>query len=154
MRYRELITELFDTDVSWRYVRRGSDLVFTTNIGGRDIELEYTESGNKNFHVSFTVDGEYDITGSGDAMRIFGVVINHILLFVERVKPNRLGFVAHKAIDGIDATEYETRSRLYDRMVRRYIDRDDSVSSNYGYHTESRDGFQIFVLTRRGDDIV
>lgn len=148
MRYREIIVELFDTDVSWRYVRRGSELVFTTNIGGRDIELEYTESGNKNFHVSFTVDDEYDITGSGDAMRIFGSVINHILMFVERVTPLRLGFVAHKAIDGISSSEYETRARLYDRMVRRYISRDDVVSRSYSYHTEEREGFQVFVLTR------
>jgi hypothetical protein len=75
-------------------------------------------------------------------------------VFVERVVPLRLGFVAHKAIDGIDSGEYETRSRLYDRMVRRYISRDDAVSRLYSYHTETRDGFQIFVLTRRGDDIV
>lgn len=149
MRYKEIIVELFDTDVVWRMRRVGDNkIIFTSNIGGRDIELEYfTNNGFRNVHVSFTVDGEYDVTGEGDAAAIFGVVINNIMRFVDRVKPDKLGFAAHKPDDIGGSTPYETRARLYDRIVRRYIN-----GSGYSYHVEDRDGFSIYVLTRNSVD--
>jgi len=149
MRYRELLFELFDTDVVWKYRKVNSTTrVFNTNIGGRDIELEYvsTDPNFKSVYVSFSVDGEYDITGGGDAMRIFGAVINHIRLFVDRVTPNRLVFTAHKPADVGDSgdSEYTTRSNLYKRMVRRF-----AANSDYTYSFEDRDHFEVFVLTRK-----
>lgn len=152
MRYNDLLLELFDTDVAWRFKKvNDKTFKFNTNIGGRDVELEYISTSGSDFdsvHVGFTVDGEYDITGRGDAPKIFGAVINHMRLFIDRVNPYRIGFTAHKPSDvGDDGnSQYTTRSDLYKRMVRKF-----AANSDYNYHTEDRDHFEIFVLTRKNN---
>lgn len=61
------------------------------------------------YELEFDVDGAYNITGGGDAIRIFGTVLAIGRDFIKRMQPNVLIF---------DAKD-ESRNKLYARMSKR-----------------------------------
>lgn len=151
MRYNEIITELFDTTVSWKFSKDNNkkNFLFSSIIDNKEVKLEY-HSMDDNFNkvsVSFMVDGEWDVTGGGSAMRIFGAVINNMKQFVSKVKPNFIAFTAIKVGHTADNDEYTTRSNLYKRMVIRFAD-----NSGYSYDFQERGHFDRFVLIKKDKD--
>lgn len=151
MRYKEFITELFDTNVPWKFRKDDikKNFIFSTTIDNKEVELEYHSiSGDfRKVSVSFTVDGEYMETGSGSAMRIFGAVINNMRLFVEKVKPEEVVFTALKLGGNSSDTagDYVTRVNLYKRMVIKF-----AGNLGYDYNFENGNLMDRFVLTKKG----
>jgi hypothetical protein len=151
MRYREIITELFDTNVKWNISKQDKrNMIFVSTIDGKDVEIEY-HSIDDNFSkvsVSFTVDGEWDVTGTGSAMRIFGAVINNMKQFISKVNPNFVAFTAIKVGNtAANDDEYTTRSNLYKRMIIRFAD-----NSGYSYDFQDQGHFDRFVLIKKDKD--
>ncbi len=148
MRYREFITELFDTNVGWNLSNRDErNMVFDTRIDDKSIELEYHSMADnfRKVSVSFTVDSEYDVTGSGSAMRIFGAVINNMKQFISKVTPDVVVFTSLKV--GNTDDEYTTRSNLYKRMIIRFAD-----SMGYSYNFQDQGNMDRFVLTKKDNN--
>ena len=146
MRYNEFITELFDTNIKWQFSKDAAkkNFLFNANIDNKDVTIEYHSMAGDFNHVSvsFTVDGEYDVTGGGSAMRIFGAVINNMRLFVEKVKPDMVVFTALKV--GENDSDYTTRSNLYKRMIVRFAD-----NLGYSYVFQNQENMDRFVLTKK-----
>ena len=147
MRYNEIITELFDTNVNWTIAEQDKrNMIFVSTIDNKDVKIEY-HSMDDNFSkvsVSFMVDGEWDVTGGGSAMRIFGAVINNMKQFVNKVKPNFIAFTAIKVGHTADNDEYTTRSNLYKRMIIRFAD-----NLGYSYVFQNQENMDRFVLTKK-----
>lgn len=61
------------------------------------------------YELEFDVDGAYNITGGGDAIKIFGTVLAIVRDFIKHVQPNAIIF---------DAKD-ESRNKLYARMTKR-----------------------------------
>ena len=77
--------------------------------------------------VEFYRNNSQEVTGEGDAQRIFATVLTAIQKYIKKYKPLRLTFSASKLLD--PSTYYdpdepvpnpESRAKLYDRLVQRY----------------------------------
>jgi hypothetical protein len=68
--------------------------------------------------VEFFRNNSQEVTGEGDAQRVFATVLGAIQTFIKKYKPNRVFFSASKEVD--DGQNAESRASLYDRLVQRY----------------------------------
>ena len=95
------------------------------------------------WNVEFTRNNSQEVTGEGDAQRIFATVIDAIQKYIKKYKPQRLSFSASKAVD-MDADDNgaqfnpESRAKLYDRLVQRY-------SKALGYRAFRADNGDIVI---------
>jgi len=88
---------------------------------------EYGDEGEEVTQVEFYRNNSQEVTGEGDAQRIFATVLDAIQKYIKKYKPQRLSFSASKEIDptinyGPDdvVPNPESRAKLYDRLVQRY----------------------------------
>lgn len=141
IKYGKQFNEAFDTKVDWK--KEGSR--YTAMIGDKKVVIDYDEmpiyTGDKHemgIEVNFSVDGRYDVTGTGDANAVFGAVYNHIAQWVSQVKPEVFQFSASKRAS-------DSRASLYARMVKRF-------ASQLGYtlHTAASKS----VSSRIGDSFI
>jgi predicted chitinase len=68
--------------------------------------------------VEFYRNNSQEVTGEGDAQRVFATVISAIQTFIKKYKPNKIIFSASKEVEQGQNTE--SRARLYDSLVQRY----------------------------------
>jgi len=68
--------------------------------------------------VEFYRNNSQEVTGEGDAQRVFATVISAIQTFIEKYKPNKITFSASKEVE--DGQNSQSRARLYDSLVQRY----------------------------------
>ena len=68
--------------------------------------------------VEFYRNNSQEVTGEGDAQRVFATVLSAIQTFIKKYKPNKVFFAANK----VDDTGHDSlsRARLYDSLVQRY----------------------------------
>ena len=81
----------------------------------------YTDSSvddNEDWVVEFWRDNRLDISGAGDAQRVFATVLTAIGQFIEMEQPETLRFTADKDVE--PGQKPMSRSNLYDRLVQRY----------------------------------
>lgn len=85
------------------------------------------DDGDEITQVEFYRNNSQEVTGEGDAQRVFSTVLNAIQQYIKKRKPLRLTFAASKQIDptvmyGPDDPQPnpESRAKLYDRLVQRY----------------------------------
>jgi hypothetical protein len=85
------------------------------------------EEGEEVVQVEFYRNNSQEVTGEGDAQRIFATVLNAIQKYIKKYKPSRLSFSASKATYPTIYYEPdqpqpnpESRAKLYDRLVQRY----------------------------------
>ena len=104
---------------------------------------EYGDEGEEVVQVEFYRNNSQDVTGEGDAQRIFATVLDAIQKYIKKYKPQRLSFSASKAVD-MDADDNsaqfnpESRAKLYDRLVQRY-------SKALGYRAFRADNGDIVI---------
>jgi hypothetical protein len=82
---------------------------------------------NDTWGVEFYRNNSQEVTGEGDAQRIFATVLTAIQKFIKKNKPQKLFFSASKLLDPTIYYEPdepqpnpESRAKLYDRLVQRY----------------------------------
>ena len=76
------------------------------------------ETKEEAWSVEFYRNNSQEVTGEGDAQRVFATVLSAIQTFIKKYKPNKVFFAANK----VDDTGHDSpsRSRLYDSLVQRY----------------------------------
>jgi hypothetical protein len=106
---------------------------------------EYDGEGEEVVQVEFYRNNSQEVTGEGDAQRIFATVLDAIQKYIKKYKPSRLSFSASKAIDPTIYYEPdqpqpnpESRAKLYDRLVQRY-------SKALGYRAFRADNGDIVI---------
>jgi hypothetical protein len=81
----------------------------------------YTDSNyadNEDWTVEFWRGNRLDISGAGDAQRVFATVLTAIGQFIEMQEPETIRFTADKDVE--PGQKPMSRSNLYDRLVQRY----------------------------------
>jgi len=89
----------------------GSNLSIMFNI-------EYDEEGEEVIQVEFHRNNSQEVTGDGDAQRVFATVLAAIQQYIKEHNPKRLTFSASKEVEPDQKSE--SRAKLYDRLVQRY----------------------------------
>jgi hypothetical protein len=96
---------------------------------GTNLSIMFNRENNidNNWVVEFYRNNSQEVTGEGDAQRIFATVLDAIQKFIKKYKPQHIAFSASKETDptiyyGPDdvVPNPESRAKLYDRLVQRY----------------------------------
>ena len=90
-------------------------------------EPDYVE---EEWQVEFYRNHSQDVTGEGDAQRIFATVLSAIQQFIKLEEPKRIKFSAAKQTG--DMTPNVSRTSLYNRLVQRF-------ANNLGYGVKTTD---------------
>jgi GNAT superfamily N-acetyltransferase len=109
--------------------------------------MEYDGEGEEVVQVEFHRNNSQDVTGEGDAQRIFATVLDAIQKYIKKYKPQRLSFSASKQVD-MDADDVEhfnpeSRAKLYTRLVQRY-----AGALGYQAQVDDNGDVVIYQLTR------
>jgi predicted nucleotidyltransferase len=101
---------------------------------------DYDDEGEGIYSIEFWRNNSQDVTGEGDAQRIFATVLNAIQQFIKKHHPHRFYFSASKELD-MDADDVEhfnpeSRAKLYNRLVQRY-------AGAWGYRVKIQDQSDI-----------
>ena len=84
---------------------------------GTNLSIMFNHEGDDEWQVEFYRNNSQEVTGEGDAQRVFATVLNSIQQFIEKQHPGRIRFSATK--EDNDGTS-QSRSKLYNRLVQRY----------------------------------
>jgi hypothetical protein len=82
------------------------------------IMFNQEDAENDTWGVEFYRNNSQEVTGEGDAQRVFATVLNAIQKFIKKNKPQKLFFSASKEVE--PEQNSESRAKLYDRLVQRY----------------------------------
>jgi len=80
--------------------------------------MEYDEQGEEVIQVEFHRNNSQEVTGDGDAQRVFATLLAAIQQYIKEHNPKRLTFSASKEVEPDQNSE--SRAKLYDRLVIRY----------------------------------
>jgi len=101
-------------------LKDGSNLIVMFN-------QQQGDQGEKTVQVEFYRNNSQEVTGEGDAQRVFATVLTAIQQYITKYKPLKLTFSASKETDptvyyepGEPQPNPESRAKLYDRLVQRY----------------------------------
>ena len=78
----------------------------------------YNQDKEEAWSVEFFRNNSQEVTGEGDAQRVFATVLSAIQTFIKKYKPNRIIFSASKEVE--QGQNAQSRARLYDSLVQRY----------------------------------
>jgi predicted nucleotidyltransferase len=108
---------------------------------GTNLSIMFNNQGDDEWQVEFYRDNSQEVTGGGDAQRVFATVLTSMQKFIKKYKPWRLTFSANKDVE--PGQNSESRAKLYNRLVQRY-------AAAWGYEEYSEDhGDQItYELTQ------
>lgn len=110
------ITELLDSTYPYKlYYDRGLAYTHFELSDGSTVEVDFTQVLQKMpfYTVKFSRDGDYNLTGGKDALRIFSTIVKIMKEFAETYKPDYLAFTADKG--------EKSRVSFYDKLIKRFI---------------------------------
>lgn len=143
------VAEAFDKPYKskWKKSEHGDYDTLIKLPDGTNLSIMFNNQGDDEYQVEFYRNNSQEVTGEGDAQRVFATVLNSIQKFIKKHKPWRLTFSASKESDA-DSANSESRAKLYDRLVSRY-------AKAWGYEAYSEDhGDQItYELTILNQDV-
>ena len=138
--FSNFISEAFDKPYPFK-LKKQNDRSYTTGL--RLPDNSYLDIIIKNsqgqWEVIFRRDDSIEVTGEGDAMRIFSTVLAATKKFIEMEDPMYVKFTAAKT------KEQQSRSSLYKRLVNRF-------AKQMGYDSETIEisAKTIFLLSKKG----
>jgi len=136
----EPITEAFDQPYAIQWTKQNGDWHATADLDdGSELIVLFMDQGDNSWMVEFERDENMEITGEGDAQRVFATVLTAMQQFIAKRKPARLNFSAEKEDDPTGS-----RARLYDRMLRRYV-----TGSSYDLKRSDMPGGATYTLTKQ-----
>ena len=128
-----IVTEAFDQPypIKWEKGDHGDLDALAKLPDGSPLSIMFNQQkgndGEEYTQVEFYRNNSQEVTGEGDAQRIFATVLTAIQQYVKKRKPLGLTFAASKQVDpsimyGPDDPQPnpESRAKLYDRLVQRY----------------------------------
>ena len=81
----------------------------------------------------------HNVTGQGNAMRIFSTVITMLADFIDKVQPDTIKFSADKSEAGSIS-----RAKLYSKIINRF-----ASAKGYNFQETVQDGLTSYLLTRK-----
>lgn len=131
------LTELFNKPAPWRrMIDSNHTKVYKSKLpSGNDLKVSMYNPSADYWSISFDVAvkgkyAEYSLTGSKEEFTVFSTVIDIIEDFVKQVEPKVFSFGASDSSVKMKDLESEdprfvgkNRSRLYERMVKRFASR-------------------------------
>jgi hypothetical protein len=116
MRFKEFLTELFNRPYP---IKVFNDQVVSKDSQGQPIYVDFDRTPSwETVRVSFDrgdkSNNRYELTGTGEEMRVFATVVAAIREWVAKYEPGMLYF-------GTENDEPTTRQRLYQRMVNELV---------------------------------
>jgi hypothetical protein len=148
MRAQEFIFEAFDQPypLTWEKSEADESVDALARLpDGSNLSImfnqDYDDEGQGIYSVEFWRNNSQEVTGAGDAQRVFATVLAAIAQFIEKRKPEELYFSANKDVE--PGQKAGSRSNLYTSLVRRY-------ASAMGYQTDISDfaGSTTYKLRR------
>jgi hypothetical protein len=153
--FGSFITEAFDNP--YRYTggaggpRSGTIKYkfFTSEKDEIEVTFEKLEWSDEEYTwmIAFDRDGRDNVTGEGDAMRIFATVLAILKDFTKKHKPPVIGFSAFKSAEDLvnkKGGKKGSREKLYLRMVKKFAPK---VGYDFSSRTDSK--MTDFELRRR-----
>lgn len=124
MRFRQFINEILDSNIAIQKVKgTGLQRVWRSTIGDRDIIFVASNLYHRNeWNIEFgeisseieepgTFDIEYDLTKSGDEMKVFSMISKCIIELIKDTDPKAIIFSANKGD--------KNRARVYEQLIKR-----------------------------------
>jgi hypothetical protein len=134
------VSEAFDQPYAVEWRKQNGDWHATADLDdGSELVVLFMAQGNNSWMVEFERDENMDITGEGDAQRVFATVLIAMQQFIAKKKPAKINFSAEKEDDPTGS-----RARLYDRMLQRYIS-----GSGYDLTRSDMPGGAVYTLTKQ-----
>lgn len=133
------LSEAFDQPYAIQWTKTNGDWHATADLDdGSELIVLFMSQGDNQWMVEFERDENMEITGEGDAPRVFATVLTAMRQFIARRKPAMVNFSAEKEDDPTGS-----RARLYDRMVQRYI-----TGTGYNLTRQDYPGGATYTLTQ------
>jgi hypothetical protein len=118
--------------ITWEKGDHGDIDALAKLSDGTNLSIMFNKQDNikpddKTWMVEFYRNNSQEVTGEGDAQKVFSTVLTAIQQFIVKYKPLKIYFSASKLLDpsinyGPDdvVPNPESRAKLYDRLVQRY----------------------------------
>ena len=139
MPMQENLAEAFDQPypLKWSKSEHGDYDALATLADGSKLEIAFAYDTPYEVIVSFWRNNNLEVTGEGDAQRVFATVLTAIQEFVKKERPKKIVFTA-------DKEPGESRASLYTKLVQRY-----AQAMGFQVETEMVGPALYFTLTRR-----
>jgi len=140
----EEIKEAFDDPyrIKWEKSDFGDWDALATLGDGTYLNIMFNDEGDEEWQVEFHRNHSQEVTGEGDAQRIFATVLTAIQQFIQKEHPWRIIFSAKQEVE---PGEYNpSRAKLYNRMVQRYAN-----AWGYDEYYEDQGDQVVYELTRK-----
>ena len=135
------VSEAFDRPypIKWEKSEYGDSDALATLDDGSYLHVMFEHTTPYEVNISFYRNNSQEVTGEGDAQRVFATVLTAIQEFLKTEQPANISFSASKEMD--PSTYYEpdepqpnpeSRAKLYNRLVQRY-------ARTWGYQVQSFD---------------
>lgn len=126
------LNELFDAPYSWSWTRLDDSewQAEAHTDEGEQIKMKFINVGNGRFFIDFYRNGTQNVTGSGDAFKIFATVFSALHELIKEKSPKSIAFIAEK--NPQSSKNQLSRINLYKRMVKRF-------AGQQGYQADMRD---------------
>ena len=142
------VAEAFDQPykMKWEKSEYGDVDALVTLPDGTYLTIMFEHTTPYEVNISFWRNNSLDVTGEGDAQRIFATVLAAIQKFLTKEQPANISFSASKEVE--PGQNSESRAKLYNRMVNRY-------AAAWGYTPHSFDhGDEVkYELSRIKQDV-
>jgi hypothetical protein len=134
------VSEAFDQPypIKWEKSEYGDYDALATLDDGTYLSISFEHVSPYEVAVSFWRNNSQEVTGEGDAQRVFATVLAAVQQFLKQEQPANISFSAVKEDDPSGS-----RSKLYSKLVQRY-------AANWGYQARSfeHDDKVEFELTK------
>ena len=138
------VNEAFDQPypIKWEKSEYGDVDALAKLDDGTNLSIMFNKQqdndGEELLQVEFYRNNSQEVTGEGDAQRIFATVLTAIQQYIKKYKPIRLTFSASKDNWAKQQQNSESRASLYDRLVQRY-------SKAWGYRAFRADNGDLVI---------
>ena len=110
--------------MEWELGEFGDYDALATLDDGTYLSIMFNKEDDGDYTIEFHRNHSQDVTGEGDAQRVFATVLTAIQQFIQQQHPERIRFSATK-----DEDPNGSRTKLYNRLVRRY-------ANSWGYSVD------------------
>ena len=142
--YRGAISETFDQPypIKWEKSEFGDYDALATLPDGNPLTIMFNHESPEEVVITFWRNNNLELTGEGDAQRVFATVLQSIQEFLKIEQPEIISFSASKEVE--PGQKMMSRSKLYDRLVSRY-------AQQWGYNAKTVDHEEgvVYNLTRK-----
>lgn len=143
--FREYISEAFDKPYPYTRLKKNPFGDLTADIKEVNVRVWFTPYNDEKtkWTLEFERKGRIDVTGEGDAFRIFATVLKITKDFIKKYDPEEITFSSVK-VDEYGNTVNSGRDKLYKRLVKRF-----ASSAGFKYDIQNLGDEIYFTLEKK-----